>query len=144
MGRVERGSWQARGLRGGWEHGQAGPVLRDLSKENCFWYEVTQVEVNCVGRPVWVGVKKPQECPSWLGGWAHTQSTPESEHLGGGSCHREVWMPGDNSTAWGPFLLLCALPTQEKRAWPGLWESPIGLSWVAVQVSIWIQNPNVD
>lgn len=68
MGRVERGGLQAGGLGWGWELGQAGPVPRDLSRENSLWREVTQVEVDCVGCPVWAGVKGPQECPSPHGG----------------------------------------------------------------------------
>lgn len=43
MGRVERGNLQAGGLRGSWEHGQAGPLLGDLSKENSLWCEVSCV-----------------------------------------------------------------------------------------------------
>lgn len=65
MGRVERGNLQAGELRGSWEHGQAGTLFRDLSKESSLW-----CEVDCMACPGRAGVKGPQECHARGGGWA--------------------------------------------------------------------------
>lgn len=52
-------------------------------------------------------------------------------------------MLGDISTAWGHLSVpLCTPPPGGTRT--GLWDSPFCLGWVLVQVSIWLQNLNVD
>lgn len=52
-------------------------------------------------------------------------------------------MLGDKSTAWGHLSApLCTPHPGGTRT--GLWDSPFLLGWVVVQVSIWLQNLNVD
>lgn len=52
-------------------------------------------------------------------------------------------MPHDKSTALGTLSApLCTPHPGGTRT--GGWNSLLGLSWAAAQVSIWIQNPNAD